>query len=32
LLQTSRKYALALMEDLDNQKVTRRVGDGRVLR
>jgi len=32
LLQTSRKYALALMEYLDNQKITRRVGDGRVLR
>jgi selenocysteine-specific elongation factor len=29
---TSRKYALALMEHLDNQKVTRRVGDERVLR
>jgi len=29
---TSRKYALALMEYLDNQKVTRRVGDERVLR
>ncbi|MFA5374546.1 MAG: selenocysteine-specific translation elongation factor [Dehalococcoidia bacterium] len=32
VLQTSRKYALALMEYLDNQKITRRVGDGRVLR
>jgi selenocysteine-specific elongation factor len=32
LLQTSRKYALALMEYMDNQKITRRVGDGRVLR
>jgi selenocysteine-specific elongation factor len=29
---TSRKYALALMERLDEQKVTRRVGDERVLR
>jgi selenocysteine-specific elongation factor len=29
---TSRKYALALMEYLDNRKVTRRVGDERVLR
>jgi selenocysteine-specific elongation factor len=29
---TSRKYALALMEYLDNEKVTRRVGDERVLR
>jgi selenocysteine-specific elongation factor len=31
LLQTSRKYALALMEYLDEQKITRRVGDERVL-
>jgi selenocysteine-specific elongation factor len=30
--QTSRKYALALMEYLDEQKITRRVGDERVLR
>ncbi len=29
---TSRKYALAIMEYLDQQKVTRRVGDERVLR
>ncbi|MGC8781786.1 MAG: SelB C-terminal domain-containing protein, partial [Anaerolineae bacterium] len=29
---TSRKYALALMEHLDEKKVTRRVGDERVLR
>ncbi len=29
---TSRKYALALMEHLDERKVTRRVGDARVLR
>ncbi|MFO8101615.1 MAG: selenocysteine-specific translation elongation factor [Dehalococcoidia bacterium] len=29
---TSRKYALALMEHLDEQKVTRRIGDERVLR
>ena len=29
---TSRKYALALMEYLDQERVTRRVGDGRVLR
>ena len=28
----SRKYALALMEHLDERKVTRRVGDERVLR
>jgi selenocysteine-specific elongation factor len=32
MLQTSRKYALALMEHLDEQKITRRVGDERVLR
>jgi selenocysteine-specific elongation factor len=32
LFQTSRKYALALMEHLDEKKVTRRVGDERVLR
>jgi selenocysteine-specific elongation factor len=29
---TSRKYALAIMEHLDERKVTRRVGDERVLR
>jgi selenocysteine-specific elongation factor len=29
---TSRKYALALMERLDELKITRRVGDERVLR
>jgi selenocysteine-specific elongation factor len=28
----SRKYALALMEHLDDQRVTKRVGDLRVLR
>jgi len=32
LLRTSRKYALALMEHLDAQRVTRRIGDERVLR
>ena len=32
LTGTSRKYSLALMEHLDEQKVTRRVGDTRVLR
>jgi len=32
IFQTSRKYALALMEHLDEQKVTRRTGDERVLR
>ncbi len=31
LFQTSRKYAQALMEHLDEKKVTRRVGDERVL-
>ena len=29
---TSRKYALAIMEHLDEKKITRRVGDERVLR
>lgn len=32
LFGTSRKYALALMEHLDQRRVTRRVGDERVLR
>lgn len=32
LFKTSRKYALAVMEHLDEQKITRRVGDDRVLR
>ena len=32
MFDTSRKYALSLMEHLDQQKVTRRVGDARVLR
>lgn len=32
LLDTSRKYALALMEYFDQQRLTRRVGDTRVLR
>ena len=31
LLQTSRKYSIALLEHLDDIKVTRRVGDVRVL-
>ena len=30
--QTSRKYALALLEHLDQQRITRRIGDDRVLR
>ena len=32
IFKTSRKYALAMMEYLDAQKITRRVGDERVLR
>jgi len=32
LFHTSRKYALALMEYLDSQKLTRRIGDERVLK
>ena len=32
LFSTSRKYALALMEHLDQRRITRRVGDDRVLR
>ncbi|MCX6013878.1 MAG: selenocysteine-specific translation elongation factor, partial [Chloroflexi bacterium] len=32
LFSTSRKYALALMEHLDEKRITRRVGDERVLR
>jgi selenocysteine-specific elongation factor len=32
LFQASRKYALALMEHLDERRITRRVGDTRVLR
>jgi len=32
MFHTSRKFALALMEHLDEQKITRRVGDERVLR
>jgi len=31
LLGTSRKYAQALLEHLDEEKITRRVGDERVL-
>jgi selenocysteine-specific elongation factor len=29
---TSRKYAIALLEYLDEKRITQRVGDGRVLR
>ena len=32
LFKTSRKYALALMEHLDQRRITRRTGDERVLR
>ncbi|HIQ06226.1 MAG TPA: selenocysteine-specific translation elongation factor [Anaerolineae bacterium] len=32
MFRTSRKYALALMEYLDDQRITRRVGDERILR
>jgi selenocysteine-specific elongation factor len=32
LLNTSRKYALGLLEHLDEKGVTKRVGDERVLR
>lgn len=32
LLQTSRKYALALLEDLDSRAITKRLGDVRILR
>ena len=31
MLQTSRRYAQALLENLDDRKITRRVGDERVL-
>ena len=31
MFKTSRKYALALLEYLDGAKITRRVGDERVL-
>ncbi len=31
LLNTSRKYAMALLEEMDRDKVTRRTGDNRVL-
>ena len=32
MFAASRKYALALMEHLDERRVTRRVGDERLLR
>jgi selenocysteine-specific elongation factor len=32
LLGTSRKYAIALLEHMDEKKITRRIGDERVLR
>ena len=31
LFQTSRKYTLALLEHMDEKKITRRIGDDRVL-
>ena len=31
MVNTSRKYALPFLEHLDSQKITRRVGDDRVL-
>ena len=31
VLGTTRKYALSLLEHLDGERVTRRVGDARVL-
>ena len=32
MLGTSRKYAKALLESMDEEKLTRRVGDARVVR
>jgi selenocysteine-specific elongation factor len=32
LFQTSRKYALGFMDYLDQQQITKRVGDARILR
>lgn len=32
LFSTSRKYALAFLEDLDSRRITKRMGDARVLR
>jgi selenocysteine-specific elongation factor len=32
LLQTSRKYVQALLEEMDLRRITRREGEGRVLR
>ena len=32
LFQTSRKYALGFMDYMDQQQITRRVGDARILR
>ncbi|HOC09520.1 MAG TPA: SelB C-terminal domain-containing protein, partial [Bacillota bacterium] len=31
LLGTSRKYAMALLEEMDRERITKRVGDNRVL-
>jgi selenocysteine-specific elongation factor len=32
MFKTSRKYAQALLEHLDDQRITKRVGDQRILR
>jgi len=32
ILSTSRKYSQALLEHMDAERITRRVGDARVLR
>ena len=32
LFQTSRRYALAFLEEMDRRRITRRLGDRRVLR
>jgi len=32
LFDTSRKYALGFLEDLDRRRVTKRLGDARILR
>ena len=32
IFKTSRKYALALVDHMDQQQITRRIGDARVLR
>ena len=32
LFNTSRKYAIALLDHMDQRRITRRIGDARVLR